>query len=90
MATTDLLPPVSYTDVELASYLPAGWVLAEEPAPAWDEAKGAFRCTVIDGSDLDWELVVTKADAQPAALQELHLKRLPGFSAVPPAAHSGH
>lgn len=63
MATTDLLPPVSYTDVELASYLPAGWVLAEEPAPAWDEAKGAFRCTVIDGSDLDWELVVTKADA---------------------------
>jgi hypothetical protein len=62
MATTDLFPPVSYTDVELASYLPAGWTLAADPAPTWDEKEGAFRCTVYDGSDLDWPLLVGKGD----------------------------
>ena len=60
--TTDLLPSVSFTTVELASYLPAGWTLAAEPAPSWDEGKGAFRCTVIDLCDLDWELVVPRKD----------------------------
>lgn len=60
--TTDILPPVSYTTLELASYLPAGWTLADEPAPAWDDAKGAWRCTVIDLCDLDWQLVVPQKE----------------------------
>jgi hypothetical protein len=66
MATTDatdVFPAVSYTDDELASYLPAGWTLAASPAPNWDEKKATFRCTVIDGSDLAWPLAVGKDDA---------------------------
>ena len=62
MATRDDHPPVSFTDVELASYLPAGWLLAESPPPTWDADEGAFRCTVIDGSELDWPLLVAKGD----------------------------
>ena len=63
MATTDVFPAVSFTDDELASYLPAGWTLAADPPPRWDADKDTFRCTVVDGSDLDWPLAVTKADA---------------------------
>jgi len=58
----DDLPPLSYTTIELESYIPTGWSLAEED-PAWDARKGAFRVKVIDGSDLDWDLVVPKAEA---------------------------
>ena len=59
---TDLLPPLSYTDVELESYLLAGWVLAE-PEPRWHDDKGAFHVKVVDGSELEWDLWVSKADA---------------------------
>jgi hypothetical protein len=62
MATNESFPALSFTEVELASYLPSGWTLAPEPAPEWDAKEGAFRCTVIDGSDLDWPLVVAKKD----------------------------
>ena len=62
MATRDTIPPVSFTEVELASYLPSGWLLVDDPAPGWDAEEGAFRCTVIDGSELDWPLLVTKGD----------------------------
>jgi hypothetical protein len=58
----DLLPPLSYTVIELESYLPAGWTLAANP-PRWDEKKGAFHVTVLDGSFLDWDLWVPKAEA---------------------------
>jgi hypothetical protein len=59
---TDLLPPLAYTDVELESYLPSGWVLADAE-PHWDEKEGAFYAKVVDGSELDWDLWVPKADA---------------------------
>jgi hypothetical protein len=58
----ELLPPLSYTEIELESYLPAGWTLAEK-TPSWDEKKEAFHATVLDGSFLDWDLWVSKADA---------------------------
>ena len=60
---TDLLPPLSYTDIELESYLIAGWVLADDEPPHWDEKEGVFHAKVIDGSELDWDLWVPKADA---------------------------
>jgi len=59
-ATTDL--PLTYTVIELESFLPTGWSLAETD-PQWDAKKSAFRIRVIDGSDLDWQLVVPKAEA---------------------------
>ncbi len=52
------IPPVMYTDVELESYIPTGWVLADDDAPGWNQKRKGFRATVIDGSDLDWELFV--------------------------------
>jgi hypothetical protein len=62
MATNETFPALSFTEIELASYLPAGWVLADDPPPGWDAKKGEFRCTVIDGSELDWPLAVTQKD----------------------------
>ncbi len=59
---TDLLPPLSYTDLELESYLLSGWVLADDE-PHWDEKEGAFHAKVVDGSELDWDLFVPKAEA---------------------------
>ncbi len=61
MATV-VLPPLTYTEVELESYLPAGWTLGE-PAPHWDEKGQAFHAKVLDGSFLDWDLRVPKAEA---------------------------
>jgi len=58
----DDLPPLSYTTIELESYLPTGWALADDE-PAWDAKKSAFRARVIDGSELDWDLVVPKGEA---------------------------
>jgi hypothetical protein len=60
--TTETSSDVGFTPVEIASYLPAGWTLAAEPAPRWDDDKGVYRCTVVDGCDLDWPLVVAKKD----------------------------
>jgi len=54
--------PLTYTPVELESYIPTGWSLATDE-PRWDAKKKAFRVKVIDGSELDWELLVPKADA---------------------------
>lgn len=56
------IPPVMYTEVELESYLPAGWVLAEGASGEWDEKRKAFRVEVLDGSDLDWELEIPKKE----------------------------
>jgi hypothetical protein len=54
--------PLSYTTIELESYIPTGWALASGD-PTWDAKKGALRVRLIDGAELDWELVVPKADA---------------------------
>jgi len=59
---TDLLPPLTYTDVELESYLPAGWTLGDLE-PHWHDGEQAFHAKVLDGSELDWELWVPKAEA---------------------------
>ena len=56
------IPPLMYTDVELESYIPTGWVLAEDDAPGWDAKRKAFRALVIDGSDLDWELLIRQSE----------------------------
>lgn len=60
----DLVPPLIYTDVELDSYIPSGWSLAEGRERGWNEKDGAFRFVVLDGSELDWELVVPLAETR--------------------------
>jgi hypothetical protein len=83
---SDPIPPVIYTDVELESYLPAGWTLAEEGGD-WDAAKGTFRCKVIDLCDLDWELAIPRTNVEKLgriqalrrAVDELDRKRFESF-----------
>lgn len=60
---TDLLAPLTYTDVELESYLPAGWTLGGQK-PHWDDGERAFHAEVLDGSDLEWDLWIPKAQAE--------------------------
>jgi hypothetical protein len=83
----DPVPPLLYTDVELESYIPSGWSLAEGRMCGWDAKDSAFRCTVVDGSDLDWELVVPLAETERhgriealrRAVDELDRKRFKSF-----------
>jgi hypothetical protein len=60
MKTND---PLSYTDVEVRSYLPSGWNLTEDGPGAWDAKKKVWRTTVLDGVDFDWPVVVKQDDA---------------------------
>jgi hypothetical protein len=55
-----MIEPVIYTDVELESYIPAGWSLAPDDRPRWDEEGNRFRFRVIDTSDLDWQLEIPR------------------------------
>jgi hypothetical protein len=83
---TDPIPPVIFTDVELESYLPAGWVLAEGSSD-WDAGKATFRRKVIDLCDLDWELAIPhsaveklgRIGALRQAVDELDRKRFKSF-----------
>lgn len=58
------IPPLMYTDVELESYIPTGWVLADGEVPGWDPKRKAFRVKVIDGSDLDWDLLIPQSEVE--------------------------
>jgi len=53
---------LSYTRIEIESYLPSGWNLAEDDG-AWDDRAGLWRTTVIDGVDFKWPLEVQAAEA---------------------------
>lgn len=83
----DLIPPLMYTDVELESYIPSGWSLADGRERGWNAKDDAFRCVLLDGSELDWELVVPLADtkrhgrieALRRAVDELDRKRFKSF-----------
>jgi hypothetical protein len=66
---------LSYNRVEIESFLPSGWRLAEDqPEGAWDPQKRQWKATVIDGVDFEWDLVVKAAEASQqgrmAALQK--------------------
>lgn len=56
--------PVSYIDLELESYIPAGWTLAPGDTPRWDEKEKTFRFRVVDTSDLDWELAIPGSEVE--------------------------
>ena len=83
----DSIPPLIFTDVELESYIPSGWTLAEGRPCGWNQKESAFLCTVMDGSDLDWELKVPLADVERhgriealrRAVDELDRKRFKSF-----------
>jgi hypothetical protein len=49
---------LTYTDVELRSYLPSGWGIRGGSVGQWDGAKGIWKIDVYDPADNDWPLVV--------------------------------
>jgi len=79
--------PLLYTDVELESYIPAGWVLDPRTPPGWDEGGRSFRLKVLDGSELDWEIRISAKDAAAqgrigalkAAVDRLNRERFASF-----------
>jgi hypothetical protein len=79
--------PPSYTDVELESYLPAGWALAAGEEHRWDDRRGELRVRVVDMCDLAWDLVVTgdevgevgRIPALKRAVERLDRKRFKSF-----------
>ena len=54
---------LTYTDVELKSYLPSGWGIRRGAVGSWDGGKGAWKIEVYDPADNVWPLVVAGRDA---------------------------
>ena len=55
---------LSYTQVEIRSFLPTGWSLAAgNEEGQWDAERGSWSVVLIDGTDLKWPIVIdlTKA-----------------------------
>lgn len=58
--------PRGFTARELIGLLPGGWTLADTADPgSWDDAGKTWRARLIDGADVERELVVeSKAMAE--------------------------
>ncbi len=52
---------LSYTELEIRSYLPSGWGIQPDSAPRWNAARGVWAIDVYDGADNIWAVEV-KAD----------------------------
>ncbi len=59
----DTATRLTYTDVELRSYLPSGWGIRRGAAGRWDAAKGEWKIEVYDPADNVWPLVVAGRNA---------------------------
>ena len=51
-------PRVSYSEVEIRSYLPSGWGIVPGASGHWDAARGAWSIDVYDGADNTWTVTV--------------------------------
>jgi hypothetical protein len=54
---------LTFTDIEIRSYLPSGWGIRPQRASTWDAAKGTYEIEVYDPADNSWPLKVTGKDA---------------------------
>ncbi|MEZ5313832.1 MAG: hypothetical protein R2862_09380 [Thermoanaerobaculia bacterium] len=46
--------PLTYTDIELRSYLPSGWGILAGAAGLWDRSAGTWKIDVYDSADNVW------------------------------------
>jgi len=49
---------VSYSEVEIRSYLPSGWGIVPGASGSWDAARGAWSIDIYDGADNVWTITV--------------------------------
>lgn len=54
--------PLTYTEIEIRSYLPSGWGIAAGGAGR-DVAQSKWTVEVYDGADNAWTVAVASADA---------------------------
>jgi hypothetical protein len=55
--------PLSYTDIEVRSYLPSGWGIVQGSTGRFTSADGVWKLPVYDGADNVWTIEVRAADA---------------------------
>ena len=55
--------PLSYTDVEVRSYLPSGWGIVPGSTGRLTPGDGVWTLPVYDGADNVWTIEVRTADA---------------------------
>jgi len=61
MATT--LSPLTYTEIEVRSYLPSGWGIVAGQAGRWDAAQGRWSIEIYDGADNTWTIAIGGEEA---------------------------
>lgn len=57
-------PELDYTLQEILSYIPTGWSVYPDARGAWDARRDQYRLRVLDGAEMDWDLVVSAASAR--------------------------
>lgn len=65
---------LTFTDIEIRSYLPSGWGIRPNRAGTWDSGKSTYEVEVYDSTDNLWPLQITGKDA--AASGRLEALRL--------------
>ena len=56
--------PLSYSLIEIRSFLPTGWSIAASEPGEWDADAEAWVVTLRDGSDLEWPMKVSLKKAR--------------------------
>jgi len=54
---------LTFTDIEIRSYLPSGWGIRTSGAGTWDAGKSTYEIEVYDLADNMWPLRVRGKDA---------------------------
>lgn len=63
---------LTFTDIEIRSYLPSGWGIRPNGAGSWNVGKSTYQIEVYDPADNLWPLQVTgKAAAASGRLEAL-------------------
>lgn len=65
---------LTFTDIEIRSYLPSGWGIRPNHPATWDPGKSTYQIEVYDSTDNLWPLQITgKAAAASGRLEALRL-----------------
>ncbi len=54
---------LTFTDIELRSYLPSGWGIGRAGSGTWNAGKSTYEVEVYDSTDNVWPLKITGKEA---------------------------